>query len=94
MKLFILAAAALLMFGWAAPTIGNGPVFSEKYYFMTRKMNDYWYTYLTFSNNFLEVENQGMIWGSFLATEIQLFIISIPLIRALLTHRAHGLGII
>ena len=90
-KLFILVATALFIFGWAVPTIGNGPVNSEKYYFMTRPMNDYWYTYLTFSNNFLEIENQGMIWGSFLATELQLFLCALPMIRTLVRRRILGM---
>ncbi|CAI2387406.1 unnamed protein product [Moneuplotes crassus] len=93
-KLFFLVLASILIFGWVGPTIGNGPVFSEMYYYHTRRMNDYWYTYLTFTNNFIKVENQGMVWGSFIATELQLFICALPLIRMLIRRRTAGLAIL
>ncbi|CAI2387231.1 unnamed protein product [Moneuplotes crassus] len=93
-KLWFLSLMSILIFGWAGPTIGNGPVFSEQYYYNTRKMNDYWYTYLTFTNNFLEIQNQGLIWGSFIATEVQLFICALPFIRMLINRRTMGMAIL
>lgn len=86
-RLFAIIFISALVYGWAAASIGNGPVFSEKYYFMTRSMNDYFYTYLIFVNNLIDIENQGMIWGSFLACEMQLFVLALPLINLFLIRR-------
>ena len=75
LKLLPIVLLSILLYGWGAPVIGNGPVFSEKYYFMTRRMKKYWWTYMLFINNLHpSIRNQGMIWGSFFALELQLCI--------------------
>jgi hypothetical protein len=86
-KLLAIIFIAAFIYSVGATTIGNGPVFSEKHFFMSKRMRDYFYTYLIFVNNLIDIDNQGMIWASFLALEIQFFIFSLPIINLFLTRR-------
>jgi hypothetical protein len=51
-------------------------------------MRKYWWTYLVYINNLHpSIRNQGMIWGSFFALEVQLFIAFLPFVGMLLYNR-------
>lgn len=94
-RLFVLILVSLLLFGWVSPILGSGPLFSLKSYFNTEMMKKYWYCYLLFINPFHpNIESQGMVWASFVALELHLFIIFLPLIGLLLHKRTLALVII
>ena len=71
---------ALILTSFFIATIGNGPVFSEIFYYNHNTVRQHWYSYLLFMDNLLPIDHQGMIWASFFALELQLFLCFVPII--------------
>lgn len=61
-------------------TIGNGPILSELFFFERHTIRHHWYSYLLFINNLIPMHQQGIIWASFYALDLQLYIAFVPAI--------------
>ena len=81
----------VIYYGWIVPVYGSGPIFSELKYFGGNDMNKYWWTHFLFINNIHpKTVKQPMIWMSFFALEIQLFLVFFPMIVLIILNQRVG----